>query len=145
MLRQTACHSKFLSLRYLSNIRETSELLSGYTDAPPARPRGVATLKINYKGQFNYVDFYIVNYEASVIIGLPTCIKLNLIKRIDYVSSGIPSNNADSALLMEFADMFQEQANFRVSTTLLSIHQHNLSSTLLVALHWQCSRSSNNY
>ena len=105
-------YSTFLSLRYLSNIRETSELLSGYTDAAPARPRGVATLKINYKGQFYNVDFYIVNYEASVIIGLPTCIKLNLIKRIDYVSSGMPSNNADSALLMEFADIFSGTGEF---------------------------------
>jgi len=72
-------YSTFLSLRYLSNIRPTSELLSGYTDAPPARPRGVATLKVNYKGQFHNIDFYIVNHEASVIVGLPTCIKLNLI------------------------------------------------------------------
>jgi len=72
-------YSTFLSLRYLSNIRPTSELLSGYTDAPPARPRGVATLKVNYKGQFHDIDFYIVNHEVSVIVGLPTCIKLNLI------------------------------------------------------------------
>jgi len=72
-------YSTFLSLRYLSNIRPTSELLSGYKDAPPARPRGVATLKVNYKGQFHNIDFYIVNHEASVIVGLPTCIKLNLI------------------------------------------------------------------
>jgi len=33
----------------------------------------------NYKGQFHNIDFYIVNREASVIVGLPTCIKLKLI------------------------------------------------------------------
>ena len=68
---------------------------------------GVASLKINYKGQFyKKNDFYIVNHEASVIVGLPTCIELNLIKRIDYISSGMPSNDDDSALLTEFADIF---------------------------------------
>jgi len=30
-------YSTLLSLRYLSNIRQTSELLAGYTAAPPAR------------------------------------------------------------------------------------------------------------
>ena len=105
-------YSTFLSLRYLSNIHQTSELLSGYTDAAPARPRGIATLKINYKGQFYNIDFYIVNYEASVIIGLPTCIKLDLIKRIDYVTSGVPSNNTDSALLTKFADIFSGTGEF---------------------------------
>jgi len=34
---------------------------------------------VNHKGQFHNFDFYIVNHEASVIVGLPTCIKLNLI------------------------------------------------------------------
>ena len=69
-------------------------------------------LKIAYKGQFYNVDVYIVNHEASVIIGLPTCIKLNLIKRIDYVSSGTPSNDAESALLTEFADIFSGTGEF---------------------------------
>lgn len=105
-------YSTFLTLKHLSHIRPTSELLSGYTDASPARPRGVATLKINYKGQFYKTDFYIVNHEASVIVGLPTCIELNLIKRIDYISSGVPSNNDDSALLTEFADIFSGTGEF---------------------------------
>ena len=105
-------YSTLLSLRNLSKIRPTSELLSGYTNAPPARLRGAAILQIAYKGQFYNVDFYIVNHEASVIIGLPTCIKLNLIKRIDYVSSGTPSNDADSALLTEFADIFSGTGEF---------------------------------
>jgi len=98
-------YSTFLSLRYLSNSRQTSELLSGYTAAPPARPRCIATLKINYKGQFYNTDFYTVNHEASVIVGLPTCIRLNLIKRIDQITSDMPANT-DSALLTEFANIF---------------------------------------
>ena len=105
-------YGTFLSLRYLSNIRQTSELLSGYTDAPPARPRGVATLKVSHKGQFYNIDFYIVNHDASVIIGLPTCIKLNLVKRIDNIISGTPSSNASSALLAEFADIFSGTGEF---------------------------------
>jgi len=105
-------YSTFLSMRHLSNIRQTSELLSGYTSAPPERPRGIANLKINYKGQFYNTDFYIVNREAPVIVGLPACIKLNVIKRIDYISSGMPSNNGDSALLMEFADVFSGTSEF---------------------------------
>ena len=49
---------------------------------------------------------------ASVIAGLPTCIELNLIKRIDYISSGMPSNNDDSALLTEFADILTGTGEF---------------------------------
>ena len=69
-------------MRHLSNIRQTSELLSGYTNAPPELPRGIANLKINYKGQFYNTDFYIVNHEAPVIVGLPTCMKLNLVNAL---------------------------------------------------------------
>ena len=99
-------YSTFLKLNYFSPIRQTSEVLSGYTSAPPERPRGIATLKVKCKNQFYHVDFYIVNHEASVIIGLPTCVQLDLIQRVDAVSSGVPSGNNDSALLTEFEDIF---------------------------------------
>ena len=67
---------------------------------------------MNYKDQFYNTNFYIVNHEAPVIVSLPTCIKLNLIKRIHYISSGMPSNNVDSELVTDSRTFFSGTGEF---------------------------------
>lgn len=102
-------YSMFTRLKYLSNIRQTPEQLSGYTEGPPTKPRGVATLKVKYRGRHYSLNFYIVNHDAAVIIGLPSCVQLNLLKRVDSINCSERSdNNQRSKLVEEFADIFSD-------------------------------------
>ena len=60
------------------------------------------SLTLEHAGKCWPVDFYVVNVPALIIVGLPTCTTLDVVRRIDAVQSA-----TTPSLLDEYGDVFE--------------------------------------
>lgn len=95
--------STFLNLGFhKSNIKSTGSKLKAYTGDDL---KVLGTYKINcFKNRWYKLEFYIVDSETQCILGLDSCIKLNLIKKVDNVSH---INSEYSNIVNSFQDTFE--------------------------------------
>ena len=63
---------------------------------------GKATLLVGTKEKFSPVEFQVVDHQAQPVLGLQTCLELQLIKRMYTVNSDDPNQ-----LLNEYRDVFE--------------------------------------
>ncbi|XP_050548981.1 uncharacterized protein K02A2.6-like [Daktulosphaira vitifoliae] len=75
------------------------KLMSIHSKVIPAV--GSCNIKCGYKNKFEDLVFYIVNFDCTTILGLPTCSKLNLIQRINYLS------DSENFTLVSYKDIFE--------------------------------------
>ena len=75
---------------------------------------GKSTLLIGHKGKYFPVEFQVVSSETDAlpIIGLPTCLEMNLIKRIYTVNTHTSATGAEEQtnadkIMEEFRDVFK--------------------------------------
>jgi transposase InsO family protein len=95
--------NNFLKLNikeFIINNKITTKLMSIHSKNIPAI--GICNLKCYYKNQLEFLLFYIVDFECTTILGLPTCSKFNLIKRINCVNE-----NPDNLFVNKFSDIFE--------------------------------------
>lgn len=81
-------------------LRSTSVVLTAYSNTV-MKPIGIATLCLKFRGQAHPVEFLIVKHRAATLIGLPTCVKLDILRQVDGVSL-----ETTSTLIAEYADVF---------------------------------------
>jgi hypothetical protein len=96
--------SVFNTLTSPGHIRHTASILTAYNNGC-IKPSGIATLSLQHKGQCFATDFYVVDYAATTIIGLPTCRQIDVLRRVDAVSP-IGSTDNTHDLISQFADIF---------------------------------------
>jgi hypothetical protein len=87
--------------------RSTATTLSAYNNSR-IKPLGIVSLTVDYKGNSHSHDFFIVPHQAATILGLPSCRQLDIIRRVDIISS----SSLQSDLLAEYADVFKGLGRF---------------------------------
>jgi len=99
-----------------NDLESTSQRLFGY-GGKPLKVDGTCTLACSYKGTQGHHQFYVVSTQAPPILGLSSCLSLNLIQltlsveekeNIDAVSQ----NPGD--ILTEYKDVFEGLGSFPV-------------------------------
>jgi len=63
---------------------------------------GRVAMKYEYKGNVYAGNFEVVDQEVSNILGLPTCVEMNLVQRLDAI------NNHDTDFLDSYSNVFDE-------------------------------------
>lgn len=94
--------NNFLKLKineFIINKQLTTKLVSIHAKVIPAI--GTCKLKCYYKDNFEFILFYIVDFDCITILGLPTCNKFNLIKRINCVS------DTNKSIINKYNDIFE--------------------------------------
>ncbi|XP_061193379.1 uncharacterized protein K02A2.6-like [Saccostrea echinata] len=81
------------------NLTKSKAKLLSYS-GHKIKPCGKAVLTGAYKGKFYNLDFHVVNDDVSTVLGLNSCVEMNLIARVNTAS------NKD-AVLDEFKDVFE--------------------------------------
>ena len=66
---------------------------------------GVTTLLIKYKSSTQHEEIFIVDYQATTILELPTRLQLNVIRRVDTFTRPVEERPSDG-ILVEYADVF---------------------------------------
>lgn len=72
---------KALGLRKIK-IEPTTVMLKSYT-GDKLQVNGMCKLKVKKRDKIFNLDFYVVNTNTPAILGLESCLKLNIIKKID--------------------------------------------------------------
>ena len=62
---------------------------------------GRVTMKCEHKGNIHAVNFEVINQEIPNILGLQTCVEMNLVQRLDAI------NNNDTDFLDFYSDVFK--------------------------------------
>lgn len=96
-------------LKYLKNIRldKFEKSLQAY-GGNELEVIGKITLICFFKNEISNQEFLVINSDSVPIFGLPGCIDLNLIKRIDNISSSnIDYETLKANFLKENADLFE--------------------------------------
>ena len=65
--------ASFNNLEIPANLRNTETVPTAY-DNKRIKPVGVTTLLIKYKNSTHHEECFVVDYQATTILGLPTCI-----------------------------------------------------------------------
>ena len=97
-----------------NNLEYTSQSLFGY-GGKPLKVFGKCTLACSYKGTQGYHQFYIVSTQAPPILGLSSCLSLNLIKLILYLKEKEDKNTVPQnprVTLTEYKDVFEGLGSF---------------------------------
>jgi hypothetical protein len=110
-------HSTFHSLEIPAELRATATVLTAY-DNNRIRPLGIASLQVNLKNALHETEFFVVDYNATTLLGLLSCMKLDAVRRVDTVARQ-PEQQREEGLLAEYSDVFGWAASLE-STTLLS-------------------------
>lgn len=94
--------NNFLKLKINESIIKkqlTIKLMSIHAKVIPAI--GTCKLQCYFKNDFEFILFYIVDFDCTTILGLPTYNKFNLIKRINCV------NNTNKYIINNHNDIFE--------------------------------------
>ena len=83
--------------------------LSAYSETE-LKVCGRCVLTLIHKEKVHKVLFYVVETNRAPLLGLKTCSRLNLIRRVDDVSSG---DGIRSRVLKEYADVFGEMGTLK--------------------------------
>ena len=67
---------------------------------------GKAILPCQYNGKKYNIEFEVLDQEIPNILGLPTSVELNLIKRIDTVQEQSTPDNSNSEIYEKYKDVF---------------------------------------
>jgi hypothetical protein len=95
-----------------SSMKPTASTLLAYNNTR-IKPLGVASLTVKWKGVSHQLTFYIVSHDAATILGLPSCCQLDIIRRVDAISSSpTPASQSTTDLLTEFAEVFTGLGRF---------------------------------
>jgi hypothetical protein len=97
-------HSTFHSLEIPAELRATATVLTAY-DNNRIRPLGIASLQVNLKNALHETEFFVVDYNATTLLGLPSCMKLDVVRRVDTVARQ-PEQRREEGLLAEYSDVF---------------------------------------
>ena len=106
----TGTQANVMSLTFFNNLeipttlRNTENVLKA-CDNKRIKPVGVTTLLFKYKNSALHKEFFVVNYQVIAILGLPTCIQLDVIRRVDTFTRPVEEQPNDGELA-EFADVF---------------------------------------
>ena len=92
-----------------NDLESTSQRLFGY-GGKPLKVEGKCTLACSYKGPQEHHQFYVVSTQAPPILGLSSCLSLNLIQPILSVEERedidtVSQNPGD--ILTEYKDVFE--------------------------------------
>ena len=71
------------------------------------KPMGKCQLLTEYKRRFHHVEFQVLNQKATPLLGLTTCVKLGLIKRIREIKT-----RQSQEIRTEYADVFEGLGRF---------------------------------
>ena len=88
-------HATYSTLRQQAPLRTTEVMLSAYGNKK-IKPMGVVSLKVHHADRQFEVEFYIVRENASTLLGLNSCVELQLVKRVDVLGAGVDSSSASS-------------------------------------------------
>ena len=80
-------------------------------DGSRVKAEGTITLKCNIAGKIQCLQFYVVKYNAQPILGLKTCIELNLIKRVNELQINSKLNSKEM-IINEFKTVFEGLGKF---------------------------------
>jgi hypothetical protein len=100
----------YQTLHTSSPMKPTVSTLLAYNNTR-IKPVGVASLTVTWKGVSHQLTFYIVSHDAATILGLPSCCQLDIIRRVDVISSS-PASQSTTDLLTEFAEVFTGLGRF---------------------------------
>lgn len=90
----------FESLKYRPTLQVTRSKLHGF-DGSQSTPMGTAKLKLHHKQRAYDVEFFVIDGQVESLIGLPSCVDINLLCRIDTIT------DKNEHILNEFADVFE--------------------------------------
>ncbi|XP_053380789.1 uncharacterized protein K02A2.6-like [Mercenaria mercenaria] len=96
--------SVYASLKIAGPLTPNQKRLTGY-DGKPLKVDGIIKLPLKYNGQTFYEEFYIVGSRSQPIIGLQTCLKLNVMKLV--LAVGSDSHPTKESVLGQYPDIFQ--------------------------------------
>ena len=102
----------FSQLQYSAPLKKPERHLSAYT-RDKLDVLGRCKIKCNYKHQDSEIEFYVVKTQSSPILGLKSCLDLELIKLIYSVYHSVTPESYDNAgldkaaVLNDFADVFE--------------------------------------
>jgi hypothetical protein len=94
---------KFAALEIKGSLKNTNIKLSAY-NGTSLKVQGTIRLQCSYDGKKSYLDFYIVDSPSSPILGLDTCMSMNLIKFV----SGIEHKHfyTKDTVVSKYSDVF---------------------------------------
>lgn len=87
----------------LSNtkIKPTNTLLRAYT-GDKLQVTGVCTLKAKKNNRIYKIDFYVVETKIPVILGLSSCLELEIIEKINNINE----ENSYAGVLKEYKEIY---------------------------------------
>ena len=92
-----------------NNLESTTQMLFG-SGGKPLKVEGKCTLACSYKGTQGQHHFYVVSTQASPILGLSSCLSLNLIQLVFSVEERQGSDTVSQTpgdILTEYKDVFE--------------------------------------
>ena len=97
-----------------NNLESTTQRLFGY-GGKPLKVEGKCTLACSYKGTQGQHHFYVVSTQAPPILGLSSCLSLNLIQLVLSVEEKQGSDTVSQTpgdILTEYKDVFEGLGSF---------------------------------
>jgi hypothetical protein len=82
-------------------IQSTSTVLTAYNNNK-IKPAGTVNLPVLHKGCTYDLEFFVVSHDASTILGLPSCRVLDIVRRVDHIST----SQSTTDILNDFKDVF---------------------------------------
>lgn len=119
--------SMFEKLPGKPRLQKTNTILTAYGNNK-IKPLGTTVLEARLKEKRHTLQFYIVDFMAPTIIGLPSCFLLNLLCRIDSFGT-IPEKDTVNKLLDEFDDVFKGIGQLRKE------HHISVDTTVQPVIH----------
>ena len=90
-------HSQYVQLIHGTKLQPARTVLTSFSNSK-TKPIGEVHLSLHH-GKKISTNFYVVDHSSTPLLGLPTCLELELISRIDAVET-------TQDILKEFRDIF---------------------------------------
>lgn len=99
---------------HCEKMKPTSIILEAY-GGQKIKPLGIVDLICEYKGERGIFPFLILNENYTSILGIETCIKLNMIKRIETIENNIIHSYVDKKdFLKKHLDSFTGIGKYKI-------------------------------
>ena len=93
----------FNNLEIPATLRNTETVLTAYDKR--IKPVVVTNLLIEYKSCTHDEKVFVLDYQATSVLGLSICIQLDVIRRVDTFTRPVEERPSDG-ILAEYADVF---------------------------------------
>ena len=110
------------------NLEETTQKLCGY-GGKPLKVEGKCALSCQYKERKEMLEFCVVSTQAPPVLGLTSCLSLNLIKLILSVEEMQNPGQSQNDMLKEYSDVFEGLGTF------LGVHKIHLQPDAVPVIH----------